>query len=186
VQTENKFTKGETFAMISLNRREFMQASTASLLLNSVKISAAPGTPAKVDETAKGVQVKGANYTWEWSQADDQFRLLDKQGLVMTSGLLQPAVIVQRGTNKQARKCTPGKPATHTTKDGSFTVNYTGVNGNGRLTVSWRFEDEALWLDPIVYESSEPENVVAVHYFAQGTGEDARPTLDNFYLNTAS
>ena len=54
--------------------------------------------------------------------------------------------------------------------------------GDGKLTVTWRFEDEALWLDPIVYESSEPENVVALHYFAQGTGEDARPTLDNFYL----
>ena len=168
--------------MIRLNRREFIQASAASLLLNSVKVSASPGIPAKVDETAKGVQVKGNNYTWEWSQADDQFRLLDKQGLLMTSGSLQPAVIVQRGTNKQARKCTPGKPATHTAKDGSFTVNYAGVNGSGKLTVTWRFEDEALWLDPIVYESSEPENVVALHYFAQGTGEDARPTLDNFYL----
>ena len=170
--------------MIRLNRREFIQASTASLLLNSVKVSASPGNPAKVDETAKGVQVKGENYTWEWSQADDRFRLLDKQGLVMTSGILQPAVIVQRGTNKQARKCTPGRPATHTTKDGSFTVNYAGVNGNGKLTVTWRFEDDALWLDPIVYESSEPENVVALHYFAQGTGEDARPTLDNFYLSS--
>jgi hypothetical protein len=168
--------------MIRLNRREFIQASAASLLTNSVKVSASPGNPAKVDETAKGVQVKGKNYTWEWSLADDGFRLLDKQGLVMTSGILQPAVIVQPGTNKQARKCTPGKPATHTTKDGSFTVNYVGVNGDGKLTVTWRFEDEAFWLDPIVYESSEPENVVALHYFAQGTGEDARPTLDNFYL----
>ena len=102
--------------MIRLNRREFMQASAASLLINSVKVSASPGNPAKVEETAKGVQVKGKNYTWEWSPADDGFRLLDKQGLVMTSGILQPAVIVQPGTNKQARKCTPGKPATHTTR----------------------------------------------------------------------
>ena len=164
--------------MIRLNRREFMQASAASLLINSVKVSASSGNPVKVEETAKGIQVKGKNYTWEWSPADDRFRLLDKQGLVMTSGILQPAVIVQPGTNKQARKCTPGKLATHTTKDGSFTVNYAGVNGNGKLTVTWRFEDEALWLDPIVYESSQPENVVALHYFAQGTGEDARPTLD--------
>ena len=170
--------------MIRLNRREFIQASAASFLLSSVKVSAASasGNPARVDETAKGVQVKGKNYTWEWSAADDGFRLLDKHGLVMTSGILQPAVIVQPGTNKQARKCTSGTPAAHTSKDGSLTVNYAGVNGNGKLSVTWRFEDEAFWLDPVVYESSEAENVVALHYFAQGTGEDARPTLDNFYL----
>ena len=168
--------------MIRLNRREFIQASTASLLLNSVRVPASPGVPAKVEETAKGVQVKGNNYTWEWSQADDQFRLLDKQCLLMTSGSLQPAVIVQRGTNKQARECTPGRPATHAVNDGTFTVNYEGVNGGGKLTVTWRFEDEALWLEPVAYESSESENVVALHYFAQGTGDDARPTLDNFYL----
>jgi hypothetical protein len=168
--------------MIRLNRREFMAASTASLLLNSVKIAASPGNPAKVDETAQGVQVKARNYTWEWSQADDGFRLLDKQGLVMTSGILQPAVIVQRGTNKQARICTPGKPSAHATKDGSFTITYAGVNGSGKSTFTWRFEDEALWLEPVFYESSEPENIVALHYFAQGTGEGARPTLDNFYL----
>lgn len=168
--------------MIRLNRREFIQASAASLLINSVKVSAASATPARVEETAKGIQVKGKNYAWEWSAADDGFRLLDKHGLVMTSGILQPAVIVQPGTNKEARKCTPGKPTTHTANDGSLTVNYAGVNGSGKLTVTWRFEDEAFWLDPVVYESSEAENVVALHYFAQGTGENARPTLDNFYL----
>ena len=168
--------------MIRLNRREFIQASTASLLLNGVKASASPGSPVKVDENAQGVQVKGKTYTWEWSKADDRFRLLDKQGLVMTGGVHQPAVIVQPGTNRRSRKCTSGKPAAHATKDGTFTVNYAGVNGSGELTVTWRFEDEALSLDPIVYESSEPENVVPLHYFAQGTGEDARPTLDSFYL----
>lgn len=168
--------------MIRLNRREFIQASTASLFLNGVRISASPGNPAKINETAKGVQVKGKHYTWEWSQADDRFRLLDRQDRVMTTGILQPAVIVQSGTNKGARKCTSGKPAAHATKDGSFTVSYAGVNGTGKLSVTWRFEDEALWLEPVAYESSDPENIVALHYFAQGTGEDARPTLDNFYL----
>ncbi len=50
------------------------------------------------------------------------------------------------------------------------------------MSVTWQFEDEALWLEPVVYKSSDAENVVALHYFAQGSGEDARPTLDNFYL----
>jgi hypothetical protein len=168
--------------MTRLNRREFIQASTASLLLDSVKVPASPGGPGKINDTAKSVRVEEKNYTWEWSPKDDRFRLLDKQGRVMTSGILQPAVIVQPGGNKQARKCVSGKPAGHTTKEGSVTVSYAGVNGNGRLSVTWRFEDKALWLEPIVYDSPNTENIVALHYFARGTGQAARPTLDNFYL----
>src|SRR5208337_3537749 len=153
--------------MTRLNRREFIQASTASLLLDGAKASASPGGPGEIVDSTKSVRVEEKNYTWEWSPRDDRFRLLDKQGRVMTSGVLQPAVIVQPGRNKQARKCVSGKPVGHTTKDGSLTVSYAGVNGNGRLSVTWRFEDEALWLEPIVYESPNIENIVALHYFAR-------------------
>jgi len=168
--------------MTRLNRREFIQASTASLLLDSVNVPASPGGPGKVNDRTESVRVEKKNYTWEWSPRDDRFRLLDWQGRVMTSGVLQPAVIVQPGSNKQARKCVSGKPVGHSAKDGSVTVSYTGVNGNGRLSVTWRFEDDALWLEPIVYDSPNSENIVALHYFARGTGQAARPTLDNFYL----
>jgi hypothetical protein len=168
--------------MTRLNRREFIQASTASLLLDSVKVPASPGGPGKIYDSAKSVRVEEKNYTWEWSPSDDRFRLLDKQGRVMTSGVLQPAIIVQPGRNKQARKCVSGKPVGHTAREGSVTVSYAGVNGNGKLSVTWRFEDESLWLEPIVYDSPNIENIVALHYFARGTGQAARPTLDNFYL----
>ena len=132
--------------MIRWNRREFIQASTASMLLNSVKLSAAPGNRAKISETAEGIEVTGKNYNWKWFQADDRFRFSDQHSLLMTKGILQPAVIVQPGANKQARKCTPGKPATHLIKEDSVTINYEGVNGNGKLSVSWRFEDEGFWM----------------------------------------
>jgi hypothetical protein len=168
--------------MTRLNRREFIQASTASLLLDSVTVSASPSDPGKMDDSAQSVRVEQKNYTWEWSRSDDRFRLLDRQGRVMTSGILQPAVIVQPGGNKQARKCVGGKPVGHSAREGSVTVSYAGVNGNGKLSVTWRFDDEALWLEPIVYDSPDSDNIVALHYFAQGTGQDARPTLDNFYL----
>jgi hypothetical protein len=168
--------------MTKLNRREFIQASTASLLLDGAKVPASPRGAGKIDDSPKSVRVEKTNYTWEWSPRDDRFRLLDKQGRAMTSGILQPAIVVQRGGNKQARKCVSGKPVGHTAKDGSITVSYAGVNGNGKLSVTWRFEDEALWLEPIAYDSPNSENIVALHYFAQGTGEAARPTLDNFYL----
>jgi len=166
--------------MAGLNRREFIQTTTASLLLTGVSQSL--GRAATVNQTAGTVQVNEKNYAWEWSAADDRFRLLDGKGRVMTSGLLQPAVIVQPGTDKRARRCVAGKVAGHTASDGRLTVTYNGVNGSGKLTVTWRFEEEALWLEPILYESAAAENIVALHYFARGTGEGARPTLDNFYL----
>ena len=168
--------------MTRLNRREFIHASAASLLLDGVSVTASPGSAGVIADGAQSVRVEKKNYTWEWSPRDDRFRLLDKQGRVMTSGILQPAVIVQPGANKQTRKCVSGKPEGHIAKDGTVTVSYAGVNGNGRLTVTWRFEDEALWLEPIRYDSPTTENVVALHYFARGTGQAARPTLDNFYL----
>ena len=65
--------------MTRLNRREFIQASTASLLLDSVKVPASPGGPGKINETTKSVRVEEKNYTWEWSPKDDRFRLLDKR-----------------------------------------------------------------------------------------------------------
>jgi len=166
--------------MTRLNRREFIQASTASLLLDSVEVPASPRDTGKIDD--KAIRFEKKNYTWEWSPRDDRFRLLDRQGRVMTSGVLQPAVIVQPGSNKQARNCVAGKPVGHSAKDGGVTVSYAGVNGNGKLSVTWRFEDEALWLEPIAYDSPTSENIVALHYFARGSGEAARPTLDNFYL----
>ena len=168
--------------MTRLNRREFIHASTASLLLDGVSVTASPGHAGEIADSSESVRVERKSYTWEWSPRDDRFRLRDKQGRVMTSGILQPAVIVQPGTNKQARKCVSGKSAGHSTKDGSITVSYAGVNGNGRLSITWRFEDEALWLEPIVYDSPDFEQIVAVHYFARGTGQAARPALDNFYL----
>ena len=70
--------------MTRLNRREFIQASTASLLLDSVNVPASPGGPGKIDDRA--VRVEKKNYTWEWSPRDDRFRLLDRQGRVMTRG----------------------------------------------------------------------------------------------------
>jgi hypothetical protein len=121
--------------MTRLNRREFIQASTASWLLDSVKVSASSGGSGKIVDTAKSVRAEKKSYTWEWFPRDDRFRLLDKQGRLMTGGILQPAVIVQPVGNKQPRKCVSGEPAGHATKDGGVTVSYAGVNRNGRLSV---------------------------------------------------
>ena len=51
--------------MTELNRREFIQTSTASLLLNRVPVSASPGNQATLNDTAKTMQVRMKKYTWD-------------------------------------------------------------------------------------------------------------------------
>jgi hypothetical protein len=48
--------------------------------------------------------------------------------------------------------------------------------------MTWRFEDNGMWLEPISYKTSAPEDVVSLHYFAVGTGEHPRPSLTSDYL----
>jgi hypothetical protein len=50
--------------MIKLNRRGFIQASAASMLLNRVVISPSPVKAADINDTPQGVAVKGKNYTF--------------------------------------------------------------------------------------------------------------------------
>lgn len=168
--------------MIKLDRREFVQASMASVLSSALASSVPSPETAKIHDRGKSVSVEGSNYAWEWSEADDQFRLLDKEGRIAASGKLQAAVLVQRGSEPGSRICIAGKPAGHVATKESLTCVYEGVNGGGKQTVTLRFDENGFWMEPIAYESSTSENVVALHYFSEGTGETARPGLENSYL----
>ena len=154
----------------------------ASYFLRAMKLEGAPAAKAKVVGVGGTVQAKGKDYTWEWTGEKDEFRLLDNRGLVMASGRLQPAVVVQAKGQGGARRCTAGKPTGYDLRDNAVRVRYDGVNGSGKLSLTWRFEDQGMWLDPISYETPLSEDVVSLHYFAQGTGEHARPSLTSNYL----
>jgi hypothetical protein len=168
--------------MANLNRRTFLQVSAASYLLRPGKFDSAPGAQASISAAGKSVRVKGTHYAWEWAQENDGFRLLDKRGLVISSGKLQPAVLVQAGEQTEARKCVAGKPVGSETKGNTVTIAYEGVNGSARLSITCRFDDDGLWMEDVDYETPGSENIVALHYFAEGSGDSARPTLENFYL----
>jgi hypothetical protein len=165
-----------------LNRREFIQASAAASFLRAIKLDGAPAAKAKVVGVGGTVQARGEDYTWEWSEEKDEFRLLDERGLVIASGKLQPAVVVQAEGQAMARRCTAGKPAGYDVRDNAVRVRYEGVNGSAKLSLTWRFEDEGMWLEPIDYETPASEDVVSLHYFAVGTGERPRPSLTSDYL----
>jgi hypothetical protein len=168
--------------MAILNRREFIQASVASYLLRASKLESAPAAKAKIVVAGGTVQAKGKDYTWEWSQEKDQFRLLDSNGLVIARGKLQPAVVVQPGGQNGARRCTPGRPRGCDLRDNAVSIRYEGVNGSAKLSMTWRFENQCMWLEPINYETPLSEDVVSLNYFAEGNGGYARPSLTSDYL----
>ncbi len=167
-----------------MNRRTFLQSSAAAYLLRSVKLDGARARPAEITKTAGSVRAKGAEYTWEWSPASDEFQLLDKWGLEIASGKLQPAVVVQPSGQKGRRQCSAGKPAGAEIRGNRVTVRYEGVNGNSILTSTWSFDDHVFWSEPVAYETTSAEDVVDFYSFAQGTGEGARPTLGSNFLVT--
>ena len=80
--------------MTTLNRRTFVHLSTGAMLTAaSRKLFGSTEAPS-ISSQGGEVRVQGANYTWEYSQAEDTFRLRDSRKRLIVSGKLQPAVVV--------------------------------------------------------------------------------------------
>jgi len=168
--------------MINLNRRQFIQASAAALLLESGQPRASAANPAKVTESGKKVRVEGESYNLEWSGETDRFRFIDKKGRLMCEGTLQPTVMVQAVRQHGIRRCTSSKLAKWDVTANRLTVSYEGVNEAAKISLAWRFDNDGAWLEPATYDTSAAEDVVSLHYFAQGSGETAEPTLEHNFL----
>lgn len=128
------------------------------------------------------VTVKGVNYTWEYTQADDTFRLRDSKNRLIVSGNLQPSVVVAPAGQPTLRVCTPGKATGHRVDSGRITFSYESVNGAARLQAPWRFDEHGIWTEPIQYDTPVGEDIVSLHYFATGIGAQTKPTLDSAYF----
>lgn len=169
--------------MNSLDRRQFLQISAAALLAaTDQSAQAAESRPARIAEQGGMLRVTGTSYTWEWSPSDDHFRLLDSKGLLIATAPLQPLVVVSLKGGIGARHIIPGKPASHSTHDGSVTFLYEDVNGHARLSVTWRFEDQSFRIEPLIYSTSAAEDVVSLHYFARVQEGHPVPSLECSFL----
>ena len=158
--------------MFRWNRREFFYLSAAPLFAARTGTS---GT-VKVTDTGDAIRVKTVKYVFEWMRASDALKLSDSRGRVITNGKLQPVVLVQ-ALGGMTRRATSGKLAEARVTGTRLDVRYDGVNGWSRVAFALVFEDEAFWMQPVSYESGAPEDIVSLHYCAEGVGEEARPTL---------
>lgn len=164
----------------NLTRREFAQISAAAALaMHSMKAQPA-AQPPEIREQGGHLQVQGAKYSWEYSKENDTFQLLDSKRGVMTSGRLQPAVVIARGD--AAHSFSPGRFRQWRIEPGKVTFEYEGVNGKATATLSWRFEAEQAWLEPVSYTSPETDDVVSLRYFAEANGGAAEAVLASTYF----
>lgn len=145
--------------------------------MGSLKLAAA-GDSSKISSTEKIVSVTGKNYAWEWSQENGRFRILDQKGGVLTTGLLQPEVVVQPAGQKGARRCTPGRLAGQEVQGDRVSWTYEGVNTSAKLTVAWRFDEHGPWAEPVIYETAAAEDIVSLHYFAEAGSDGVKPSLE--------
>ena len=56
------------------------------------------------------------------------------------------------------------------------------VERSARITMTWRFDQNGIWIDPILYEATAPQDVVSLHYFLDNDGLSTNPTLHPTYL----
>ncbi|HMD83261.1 MAG TPA: hypothetical protein VKO18_01015 [Terriglobia bacterium] len=162
--------------MNNLDRRQFLQTSAASCLFGTLRLGAL-GLP-QIRESGQSLTFEGKNYRWEWSAENDRFRILDLHGRVVASGPVQPAVIVRQLGQSADRHSTPGKFESHEVQGNRAVWTYTSVNGSGKLSVAWRFDENGLWMERVSYESSVREDVISLNLFAEGGGDAARPLLE--------
>jgi hypothetical protein len=164
--------------MTSWNRRQFMQASAATLLLNKARLRGAPDAGRRVIDFGKSVRAQGSNYVWNWSQDTGRFRIAGPFGALLASGPLQPLVVVQSVGQKDITRCAAGRLAGHEVQGNRVSWTYEGVNNSGKLTVTWRFDEHGPWMEPVIYETTAAEDVVSLNYFAEADGDHAKPALE--------
>lgn len=168
--------------MTTLNRRKFVHLSTGAMLTAASRKLFGNTQAPSISSQAGEVRVQGGNYTWEYTQAEDTFRLRDSRKRLIVSGKLQPAVIVAPIQYASQRQCTAGKVSgCHAERD-RVIVEYEKVNGTATVSVTWRFDEHGIWLDPVTYDTPTPEDVVSFHYFSEVKGTSSPPSLHSTYL----
>ncbi len=158
------------------NRRQFLIATAASSLYSVLPLEAQTST-IKILKSGTSLKFSGRNYFWEWSAEGDHFRLLDQEAGEILNAPMQPVIVVQQN---DARKALAGKLQDHRLEQDRAIWSY--ACDAGTTTVTWRFDDNGIWIEPIVFESTSNADIVSCHLFSTADGDAAKPALTTDYL----
>jgi hypothetical protein len=168
--------------LTTLSRRTFVHLSTGALLASASSRLFGNTDAPSITRQGGEVRVEGSNYIWEYSEASDTFRLRDSKKRLIVSGKLQPAVIVCPTQDPLRRQCSPGNARIHQTDRDHVTIQYEKVNGAATVSVTWRFDEHGIWVDPIIYDTPSAEDIVSLYYFSEANGATSKAALHATYL----
>jgi hypothetical protein len=80
------------------------------------------------------------------------------------------------------RQCSPGNATIHQTDRDHVTIQYEKVNGAATVSVTWRFDEHGIWVDPIIYDTPSAEDIVSLYYFGEANGAISKAALHATYL----
>ncbi len=159
--------------MNTYDRRSFLQLSTAALAAAAAEPAYAAPSSTIVQDGAGVTTAQGTTYRWVYAASDDTFRFYDAHQRLIVTGKAQPAVLVAPVGQPHRRFSSPGSTLPPVVEGNQVHLRYANVNGHGGLSVTWRFEDQSVWLEHVVYDSPAAEDVVSMFYFAQGSAASA-------------
>ena len=165
-----------------MDRRRFVQLSAGAMAAAGSRSLKSQRVAPAISSTEGRVRVAGSGYSWEYVQAEDRFSFRDAQGRLIVSSVMQPAVVVAAVGGPAAKRCSPGKIAEVQVDGERVRLVYAGVNEGARVRVSWRFDAQGAWLEPVVYEGRSAEDVVSLHYFAESGSGEPKASLHASFL----
>jgi hypothetical protein len=131
----------------------------------------------------KKVTAESRVYKWEWDAETDLFSLFDSARRLISRGRHQPVIITSQNEGGDWLLASKNICAI---QENTVTITYTGLNGGATLQVGWEFHAEFIDLQPLRYESSAPQEIVRVVYFAGPnhgcTPEKYTPSLYSRYI----
>lgn len=158
------------------DRRTFIEYSTAALVAACARPAMGQGGAPSIQMDGGGLFVKSARYSFRYTQATDNFTILDAKGRTVASGLLQPMVQASPIAKGSQVTTSAGRARIPIISGNSISFVYENVNGHASVRFDMRFDEQGFWLDPIHYESTVPEDVVCLHYFVRSV--EAKPVAD--------
>lgn len=168
--------------MGKLSRRTFTQLTAGALVASASKnLLSTTQAPSATNQNGT-IRVEGEGYFWEYSLRDDAFTISDKAHRQIVSGKMQPAVVVAPVDRPTEWICSAGKAAEPKIEPGKVAFEYTGVNGNAHVSFAWRFDAQAIWTEPIVYETPDAHDIVSLHYFCEANLPKPAPSLRSSFL----
>lgn len=163
-----------------IDRRTFVQI-TSGVVAAAYLPALETGSP-QISQTNGGINVAGPEWTWRYRESDDSFELSDSSGRRIVRGIVQPKVVVAPVDHPEARLASAGKRVESKIESDRITFHYSGVNGIGTLSVTWRFDKQGIWMLPVIYECSTNADVISLHYFTESEPATPSPALHSSYF----